>query len=883
MQPSGDEWERIKRIFEAAILLPSAERSSYLESACGSNLALLGIVASLIANYKSDNSSSVTERNAADTYVFSPGQLVAGRFRIVKFINRGGMGEVYEAIDERLGNALALKTIRPEMAEDNSVIERFRREIRVAHQVAHSSLCRVFDLVEHNSGGSGATVHCLSMELLSGESLGSYLEEARPLSPKDALPLIRQIATALQVLHDQNIIHRDLKPSNIMLVPGPGAHRAVVTDFGLARPLHDDKDLFKTHTEFAAGAPYFMAPELFTGQRPSIASDIYAFGLVMDEMVTRSRAFTAESPHIVLYQKFNEKPISPAQRADNLPSLWEDVILRCLDANPERRFERVEEITAVLEGRSRLLHARRTLRITRRRVVVAAASAPVLAAGAVLASLALKPVSATMVVFPVVNASGDPGNDYICQITTSEILRRLSTVEGVGAYGAYASRSDSHGKFDARFLLEGRLENVGSQLEIIFSLTDTLDGQTVWTHGFDARRKQSALDLQSEITQHLVEAVERYSVYGGNDAPAGRVAPIVSPLRKMIGSQPTGLPGQPTSSGRAWDLYSRAHHLLENVTQESTRAAIEFLTRATVEDPNFALAYADLARAQFLLWDYHSDSADTLLSQAERCARKALACDPKLPESHLAMAAVQQNLWEWEASTVAYRKALQLRPRFPQALRWFSGMLVQFGRYDEGIDYARQAVTIDPYEWANSISLGAYLYFARRFDQAEQTLKRAVKGNAPIAARQNLGIVYAWRGRKAAGAERDHWFQLAFEQVDEIAALEPPQTDPPTASSPALSVASRLRGQFLCVAGQSERAHPYLVHLEQSMNAGKVGPCYVASLHNLLGDSDVALLLLDRAFVLKDRNLMFVKVNPYFDSLRTNPQFQSVVRGMQLA
>jgi serine/threonine protein kinase len=289
----ASEWERIKAIFESALNVGEPERESYLASACGDNSEIRATVAELIANHVAAGGFledvSVRIGNA-----FSEGDLVGGRFRIVRFISHGGMGEVYEAFDEKLRVRRALKTLRPQLAGDTSALERFQREILVAHEVAHESLCRVHDLVEHRDGET--VVSCLSMQLIEGESLLALLARERPLAPEKALPLIRQIATAIDVLHRNEIVHRDLKPSNVMLTRRrDGELLAIVTDFGLAKALEGRADFFESQLEFQAGAPYFMAPELLRGQRPSAASDIYSFGLLIDEMVTGSRAFTAES------------------------------------------------------------------------------------------------------------------------------------------------------------------------------------------------------------------------------------------------------------------------------------------------------------------------------------------------------------------------------------------------------------------------------------------------------------------------------------------------------------------------------------------------------------------------------------------------------------
>lgn len=305
---SSEEWDEIKQAFERALKLPGPERADYIDAVCGDRPEIRRVLTDLIANHNSQDSVYPSESSPGHTRAFADYELVGERFRIARMISRGGMGEVYEAYDETLRCAVALKTVRPDLAQDRQALDRFRREIRISHEVAHSSICRVYDLIEHRSVGSDRVIPCLTMELLPGESLAQYLAKSRPLTTQEAMPLIRQVAAALEVLHGRDIVHRDLKPSNIMMVPGRnGSMRAVLMDFGLARPVRNNPEMFETRTNLQAGAPYFMAPELLMGERPSFASDVYAFGLVIDEMVTRSRAYTAESLHFLLYQKMWEK------------------------------------------------------------------------------------------------------------------------------------------------------------------------------------------------------------------------------------------------------------------------------------------------------------------------------------------------------------------------------------------------------------------------------------------------------------------------------------------------------------------------------------------------------------------------------------------------
>ncbi|NTV80297.1 MAG: serine/threonine protein kinase, partial [Candidatus Aminicenantes bacterium] len=221
-----------------------------------------------------------------------------------RFIARGGMGEVYEAEDLELRESVALKTVRAEIAADSRALERFKTEVHLARKVTHPSACRIFDVFHHrdeSAGPGGPDVTFLSMELLRGETLASRLARAGRLAPGEALPLVEQMAGALEAAHRAGVIHRDFKSANVMLTPrgtGSAEIRAVVTDFGLARrnPVVDASVASETLTGAVAGTPAYMAPEQIEGGPITAATDIYALGVVMYEMLTGKQPFEGDTP-----------------------------------------------------------------------------------------------------------------------------------------------------------------------------------------------------------------------------------------------------------------------------------------------------------------------------------------------------------------------------------------------------------------------------------------------------------------------------------------------------------------------------------------------------------------------------------------------------------
>ncbi|HEX6899618.1 MAG TPA: tetratricopeptide repeat protein [Thermoanaerobaculia bacterium] len=280
---------------------------------------------------------------------FAPGETLAGRYRVARFIARGGMGEVYEVDDLELRERVALKTVRPEVARDTFAVERFRREIQLARKVTHPNACRIFDVSHHRDDRHPEGVIFLTMELLEGETLAQRLQRGGSLTPAEALPVARQIAEALDAAHQAGIVHRDLKPGNVMLVEGRSGTRAVVTDFGLAR-LESGNEGGLTLTAAAAvvGTPAYLAPEQVEGAEVTAAADVYSFGILLYEMITGKVPFLGDNALSTAAKRLREAPVPPRVHAPGLDSRWETAILRCLERDPADRFASAPEAVAAV-------------------------------------------------------------------------------------------------------------------------------------------------------------------------------------------------------------------------------------------------------------------------------------------------------------------------------------------------------------------------------------------------------------------------------------------------------------------------------------------------------------------------------------------------------
>jgi len=359
-----EQWNRVKEIFGDALEREPSDRESFIREAAKDDADLLAELLRLLKENERD-SDLLSQLAVADTRAIRPEEpprfaastLLARRFRIVRFIARGGMGEVYEAEDLELGERVALKAIRPRVASDPELRALFKREVQLARRVTHPNVCRIFDLHE-NPPEDGEPVLLLSMELIEGQTLAHHLRQNGPMSFDDMLLIIEQIGAGLQAVHDAGVIHGDLKPGNVMLAlrPGETIPQARVMDFGVALPAgasglkYLDKANLPLSDEASSsaarsipvsrqsspplrgGTPDYLAPEQVKGAAATTATDIYAFALVIGDMLGIPR----------------EKRLAPD--ADRMPSRWVRILRRCLEEDPARRYSRPTDLSIALRG-----------------------------------------------------------------------------------------------------------------------------------------------------------------------------------------------------------------------------------------------------------------------------------------------------------------------------------------------------------------------------------------------------------------------------------------------------------------------------------------------------------------------------------------------------
>src|SRR5215471_6617036 len=306
------------------------------------NLASPSMAEAAVRRGRGPSSSSVVGRLASSDSIdaggFTPGAILAERYRIIGLIGRGGMGEVYRADDLKLGQPVALKFLPQRLSSDAPLLDRFFAEVRTARQVSHPNVCRVYDIGEADGR------HFLSMEYVDGEDLASLLRRIGGLPASKALEIARQLCAGLAAAHERGVLHRDLKPANVMV---DGRGRARIMDFGLAVAIGDGTGDAGSDV---AGTPAYMAPEQFAGKGATVRSDLYALGLVLFELYTGRHAFEAATVEGYRRKHAEETPTNPSALVAGLDPAVERAILRCVEKDPQIRPASAAQVAAALPG-----------------------------------------------------------------------------------------------------------------------------------------------------------------------------------------------------------------------------------------------------------------------------------------------------------------------------------------------------------------------------------------------------------------------------------------------------------------------------------------------------------------------------------------------------
>ena len=603
---------------------------------------------SVTAPSSSDSPSSVVE--------LGPGSLLAGRYDIVSRLGGGGMGTVYKAKDREVDRLVALKVIRPELAGNSAILSRFKQELILARKVTQKNVIRIFDL------GRDSGMRFITMEYIEGEDLRSVVKQQGRLSPQTTIDIIQQVCLALEAAHGEGVVHRDLKPQNIMI---DGHGKVFVMDFGIARSVGSEG---MTMTGALVGTPEYMSPEQVKGEHVDGRSDIFSLGIIFYELLTGKMPFRAETAQQSMYRRTVERPTPASSEESSVPAFLSEVVSKCLEIDPSKRFQSAREIWDELDrwcsGKADRpgLSFRRWARSTSTHVATRIAAGVLLvfllggvflhwfSASSPAASAVASSPSLALAIFPFRNASGDPQLEWlgtslgemlsndIGQSTRLRIVSagRVSQVMQDRRIGPDtqldSSTLDRLGEFvNADLIISGEYVKFGGQLRIDATLADHKSGSQVQLRANAASEKDilTTVDLLAkQIRQNL-------------SLSSGAIKELQKTAFKPSSSSLEAL--------RNYEQGLQSSRLGKNLQ------ALEFFSSATAQDPEFALAYSKLGETYLRLGQG---------DRATNASLKAINLSENLPaqEKYRVRATNAKVLGEYPKAIEAYQFLAKASP-----------------------------------------------------------------------------------------------------------------------------------------------------------------------------------------------------------------------------
>jgi serine/threonine protein kinase/TolB-like protein/tetratricopeptide (TPR) repeat protein len=900
-----DSWQRVDDLLQSAMDCEPSQRAAFLNDACAGDHALRQQVEALLAADR--EAGDFLERPAIEAGTSlateSPTRSLAGRsigaYRLVRELGRGGMGTVYlaERADGQFRKQVAIKLVKRGMDSD-AILQRFHGERQILARLDHPHIASLLD-----GGTTDDGVSYFVMEYVDGQPIDVYCM-THSLSTRERLHLFRLVCAAVQHAHEHGVVHRDLKPTNI-LVTEDGVPKLL--DFGIAKLLasgHPAATAKPTTVGLRPMTPAYASPEQVRGEPVTPASDVYALGVLLYELLTGCRPYyvedatAAEIARAVCEQE-PEKPstavgrhpeISPmgrealdvlglassriARHADeavlrrSLTGDLDNITMMALRKEPSRRYgsvaEFAEDVRRHLERRPVLargngLAYRAGRFVTRNKTAVVSAVAGVMAAVAAIAVAPLisrdrGPTTASMprirsvAVLPLDNLSADPDQEYLSAGMTEALISDLATIRSLRVISRTSVMRYEHTQKSlpdiARELnVDAILEGAVRQSAGRIRITAQLIEPATQRRLWNDTYERDAVDvlaLQSEVARAVTRGIA-VAITPQEETRLASTRPVDAEAHRLY-------------------LWGRLH--LAKRTKAGMTSAIDYFERAIERDPTYAPAYASLALT------YGLSSADGYailpfadgLSKARAAALRALQLDDTLAEAHMALGEVLLWAdWDWAGARQAFQRAIELSPGDVGVHLGYSLYLTLSGRLDEGLTEARRAVELDPLALGPNSYLAWAYYRSRKLDEALEQARVVLE----------LDPNYDWR---PAGL-RGHVFLAKGMYREAIREYEKVAASPHTYDTRGLAWLGHARAR----SGDTRGALELLDEIRTIAKRQFVPAFHIALIYVGLGDKDQAFAWLEKAYAAREPAVIWLNTNPLIDSLRSDPRYTDLL------